>query len=339
MKRVVLGLMMMVSVLWGLNAHADLPERISQANQGDREMQYQLALDYQSGHNAPVSAEDAFYWLQQAAESGHKVAMITLAEAYLAGNGTEKDSDKALFWLTRALVAGNAEAALRIGQLYQSLPNSPSAQVMAEIWFHSVADSNAQAEQQYSQILEQRFNQQRARQVSSIAQMEETQQASAEEPTTIGTSTQSHTENLMNDYLVIVLIVLVVVALLSSYRYVRQAKRQQNTQQQEQLTTQLSEQTAIVKQQKRQLEKLYHEVKRLQHNQSSQQQDNKLALACALFGFHPGQLPDERGIKIRYKQLSKIYHPDMKGSEEEMKRLNGALKLIINHVNKSLQMP
>lgn len=59
----------------------------------------------------------------------------------------------------------------------------------------------------------------------------------------------------------------------------------------------------------------------------------QFALACAMFGFHPDQLPDERSIKLRYKQLSKIYHPDMKGSEEEMKRLNSSLKLIIKQVN------
>ncbi|MBY7824833.1 J domain-containing protein [Vibrio fluvialis] len=337
MKRVVRGLMIIASVMLPLSAHADLSELIAQANQGDRNAQYQLAIDYQSGQNTPVSQDDAFYWFQQAAESGHPAAMIQLANTYLSGSGTEKDIDKALFWLTKAFATGNQDAAIQIGQLYESLNRSPASQTMAEIWYHTVADSNPKAEQLYTQLLEQKFNQQRARQVSSIEQLESTidQSAASQEPTATTTShTQNQTESLMSDYLFIILFVLVIVALLSVYRYVKQARQQQSTQEQEKLTTQLNEQSGVVKQQKRQLDKLYRELKKLQSTQATQNQDHKLALACAMFGFHPSQLPDERNVKIRYKQLSKIYHPDMKGSEEEMKRLNGALKIIISYVNK-----
>lgn len=49
-------------------------------------------------------------------------------------------------------------------------------------------------------------------------------------------------------------------------------------------------------------------------------------MAYALMGFHQNQRPDVKMIKLRYKQLSKIYHPDLHGSEEEMKRLNSAVK-------------
>lgn len=329
--------MIIASVMLSLSAQADLSELIAQANQGDRNAQYQLAIDYQSGQNTPVSQDDAFYWFQQAAESGHPAAMIQLANTYLSGSGTEKNIDKALLWLTKAFATGNQDAAIQIGQLYESLNRSPAPQTMAEIWYHTVAGSNPKAEQLYTQLLEQKFNQQRARQVSSIEQLESTidQSATSQEPTATTTNhTQNQTESLMSDYLFIILFVLVIVALLSVYRYVKQARRQQSTQEQEKLTTQLNEQSSVVKQQKRQLDKLYRELKKLQSTQATQSQDHKLALACAMFGFHPSQLPDERNVKIRYKQLSKIYHPDMKGSEEEMKRLNGALKIIISHVNK-----
>ncbi|MBL4280834.1 J domain-containing protein [Vibrio fluvialis] len=336
MKRVVRGLMIIASVVLSLSAQADLSELIAQANQGDRNAQYQLAIDYQSGQNTPVSQDDAFYWFQQAAESGHPAAMIQLANTYLSGSGTEKDIDKALLWLTKAFATGNQDAAIQIGQLYESLNRSPAPQTMAEIWYHTVAGSNPKAEQLYTQKLEQKFNQQRARQVSSIEQLESTidQSATSQEPTATTSHTQNQTESLMSDYLFIILFVLIIVALLSVYRYVKQTRRQQSTQEQEKLTTQLNEQSGMVKQQKRQLDKLYRELKKLQSTQATQRQDHKLALACAMFGFHPSQLPDERNVKIRYKQLSKIYHPDMKGSEEEMKRLNGALKIIISYVNK-----
>ncbi|MEK6214141.1 MAG: sel1 repeat family protein, partial [Vibrio fluvialis] len=158
MKRVVRGLMIIASVMLPLSAHADLSELIAQANQGDRNAQYQLAIDYQSGQNTPVSQDDAFYWFQQAAESGHPAAMIQLANTYLSGSGTEKDIDKALFWLTKAFATGNQDAAIQIGQLYESLNRSPASQTMAEIWYHTVADSNPKAEQLYTQLLEQKFN-------------------------------------------------------------------------------------------------------------------------------------------------------------------------------------
>ncbi len=312
--------MIIASVMLSLSAHADLSELIAQANQGDRNAQYKLAIDYQSGQNTPVSQDDAFYWFQQAAESGHPAAMIQLANTYLSGSGTEKDIDKALLWLTKAFATGNQDAAIQIGQLYESLNRSPAPQTMAEIWYHTVAGSNPKAEQLYTQLLEQKFNQQRARQVSSIEQLESTidQSATSHEPTATTTShTQNQTESLMSDYLFIILFVLIIVALLSVYRYVKQARRQQSTQEQEKLTTQLNEQSGVVKQQKRQLDKLYRELKKLQSTQATQSQDHKLALACAMFGFHPSQLPDERNVNIRYKQLSKIYHPDMKAVKKK----------------------
>ncbi|MDN3683394.1 DnaJ domain-containing protein [Vibrio sinaloensis] len=58
-----------------------------------------------------------------------------------------------------------------------------------------------------------------------------------------------------------------------------------------------------------------------------------MALACALFGYKPGAIPDNKQIKVRYKQLCKIYHPDLNGNEEDMKRLNAALKVILANVN------
>ncbi|MDF5305812.1 DnaJ domain-containing protein, partial [Vibrio parahaemolyticus] len=42
-----------------------------------------------------------------------------------------------------------------------------------------------------------------------------------------------------------------------------------------------------------------------------------------------------QAVKLRYRQLSKLYHPDTRGSEEEMKRLNQAFKIISQNVTKS----
>ncbi|WP_165862865.1 J domain-containing protein [Vibrio sinensis] len=92
--------------------------------------------------------------------------------------------------------------------------------------------------------------------------------------------------------------------------------------------------------QKQQLDALYQAFKTQQnenaHNKRGMERDysGDLTHACAMFGFDAKLIPDQKEIKTRYKQLSKVYHPDRLGSQEEMKRLNQALKTISTHVNK-----
>ncbi|QXO18945.1 J domain-containing protein [Vibrio ostreae] len=336
MKKALQAWIITLGLLLSSQAVADPSELIQLANQGDRAAQYQLGVDYQTGHNLTINLNDAFYWFQQAAQQGHPQAMQQLANAYQHGLGTEADTTQALYWLTRQLLSGDSNAAMAIGQLYESLDSSPAPSAMAELWYHSLADQNPQAEQRYSAILQQQFDQQRARQVASIEQLESAiNQTTAAAQNQNSTQSAPQTPSLMSDYLFVVLCILVLIAGLSVYRYVKKSNKQQ-TQHQNSLNESLSQKDNLLKQQKRQLDTLYHQLKKMQNHQSRQTQDQKLHLACAMFGFAPGQLPEERQIKIRYKQLSKIYHPDMKGSEEEMKRLNGAMKVLINEVNKSL---
>ena len=73
----------------------------------------------------------------------------------------------------------------------------------------------------------------------------------------------------------------------------------------------------------------------LQKNQK-QSQENHFALACALLGYRPGKLPDERALKARYKKLCRVYHPDADGSDEDMKRLNAAVKLVSKYRKSAL---
>ena len=86
-----------------------------------------------------------------------------------------------------------------------------------------------------------------------------------------------------------------------------------------------------LKQQKHQIATLYKELKKRQSSKSN----HNLQLACAVFGYKISAIPEQKKIKIRYKQLSKIYHPDGQGSDEEMKRLNAALKTILQNVTKT----
>ncbi|MEF1341365.1 J domain-containing protein, partial [Vibrio rotiferianus] len=97
-----------------------------------------------------------------------------------------------------------------------------------------------------------------------------------------------------------------------------------------QLETQVKELQFANKQLKRQLEKVFKEFKKIK----GQSDNQKLAIACATFGYTPQRIPDSKAVKLRYRQLSKLYHPDSRGSEDEMKRLNQAFKIISQNVTK-----
>ncbi|WP_407702388.1 DnaJ domain-containing protein [Vibrio algarum] len=58
-------------------------------------------------------------------------------------------------------------------------------------------------------------------------------------------------------------------------------------------------------------------------------------MACAVLGYNPSRLPSEKEIKLRYKKLCRVYHPDANGSDEEMKRLNGAVKVISSYLKQT----
>lgn len=337
MNRLLIGL---ISLCWAFSVYADttadpqLAELLRKANNKDAEAQYQLALRYQSGDGIPQDISEAFYWFQQSSERNQPQAMHQLAKMYLQGQGIEINTTEGIYWLTKLATQGNPEAQFELGKQYQTLKNSPTSQQMAEIWFRTAAESLPEAEQAYTQILEDKFNQQRAKQVSAIDQLDN--QATDQQETSPVPS-RLDLDKLNWVYVVILASIALLMLIASLYQRQKRHKKETNAldqlTEQQQLEQKLADNIAVIKKQKRQLEVLYQELKRSQKNQANSNQDQKFQLACAVFGYHPSQVPDDKAIKVRYKQLSKIYHPDMKGSDEEMKRLNGALKTILNKVN------
>lgn len=329
-----------MSLCWAFSLYADtaadpqMAELLRKANNNDAEAQYQLALRYQSGNGIPQDLSEAFYWFQQSSERNQPQAMHQLAKMYLQGQGIEINTAEGIYWLTKLATQGSPEAQFELGRQYQTLKNSPTSQQMTEIWFRTAAQSLPEAEQAYSQILEDKFNQQRAKQVSAIDQLDN---EVTDQKETSPASSSLNLDKLNWVYVVILASIALLMLVASLYQHQKRHKKETNAldqlTEQQQLEQKLADNIAVIKKQKRQLEVLYQELKRSQKNQANSNQEQKFQLACAIFGYHPSQLPDEKTIKIRYKQLSKIYHPDMKGSDEEMKRLNGALKTILDVVN------
>ncbi|WP_333912857.1 tetratricopeptide repeat protein [Vibrio coralliirubri] len=308
--------------------------------------QYQLAQAYESGVDVPVSTSDALYWYTQSAENGNPNAQFRLGEWYLAGTGVEQSNKLALEWFIKAALQGNQRAPIEVAKLYESSLEQDLLQPLdkAQLWYEAALKNNPNAEDGYNRILEAQFNQQRAKQISSIEQLDDSIDSEIDTSQGLSQHVQSNQASRSNlsssnltssDYMigaalaVLISMVSIIATLVISRR--RQALESGDSRQQQQsLEAQLSSKDLTIKQQKRQLHTMFHELKKQKNSKGL----SNLQVACALFGYTPSSIPDQKSIKIRYKQLSKIYHPDGHGCDEEMKRLNNALKTILQNVTK-----
>lgn len=312
----------------------------------DSRSQYQLAQSYELGTDVPKNIDDAFYWYSQSADNGNADAQFKLGEWYLTGTSVEQDNQLALEWFIKAALQGNKRAPNEVAKLYESSLNKELLQPLdaAQLWYEAALKDNPDAEDGYNRVLEAQFNQQRAKQISSIEQLDDSidseidtsQELSQQVQSNQATRSNLSSSNLTSsDYMIGTALALLIATLSISATLVISRKRQilksgELNQQQQTLEAQLSSKDFTIKQQKRQLQTIYNELKKQKNNKGQ----NALQVACALFGYTPRSIPDQKSIKIRYKQLSKIYHPDGHGCDEEMKRLNNALKTILQNVTK-----
>ncbi|WP_286292718.1 tetratricopeptide repeat protein [Vibrio apostichopi] len=317
----------------------------------DSRSQYQLAQSYELGTDVPKNIDDALYWYSQSADNGNPDAQFKLGEWYLAGTSVEQDNKLALEWFIKAALQGNKRAPNEVAKIYESSLDKELLQPLdaAQLWYEAALKDNPNAEEGYIRVLEAQFNQQRAKQISSIEQLNDSIDSEIDTSQVLSQQAQSSqmqsnqakhsnlsSSNLTSSDYMIGAVLAVLIAIVSiSATLVISRKRQilksgELNQQQQTLEAQLNAKDFTIKQQKRQLQTIYNELKKQKNNKGL----NALQVACALFGYTPSSIPDQKSIKIRYKQLSKIYHPDGQGCDEEMKRLNNALKTILQNVTK-----
>jgi uncharacterized protein len=323
---------------------ADLDGLTKKAQQQDSDSQYQLALLYEQGFGVKKDPEQAFFWFSQAAENGSKKAQQSIAHYYMNGIGTKKDIGEAILWYTAIAANGNTDAQLQLGKLFESLHKPINPQQLAAAWLHAAADSSDEAGTLYNQLLEAKFNKQRAKQISSIEQLNDAfdSQSDISLPPTLPHEKESA---LSNDYLLWVISSIGLLTLFGMIKsaHKRRLNKRKNILHNDALNARLTNQQKIIEQQQRQLKNAVIQIKKLQltqpnTNTNTNNSNQNLALSCALFGFNSDTLPTEQQLKTRYKQLCKIYHPDLKGTEEEMKRLNYSLKVILQHLKKQASL-
>ncbi|CDT97176.1 hypothetical protein VCR31J2_2290070 [Vibrio coralliirubri] len=313
--------------------------------------QYQLAQAYESGVDVPVSTSDALYWYTQSAENGNPNAQFRLGEWYLAGKGVEQSNKLALEWFIKAALQGNQRAPIEVAKLYETSLEQDLLQPLdeAQLWYEAALKDNPQAEDGYNRILEAQFNQQRAKQISSIEQLDDSidseidtsqglsqhvqsnqMQSNQASRSNLSSSNLTSSDYMIGAALAVLISIISIIATLVILRKRQALKSGDSRQQQQSLEAQLASKDLTIKQQKRQLHTMFHELKKQKNSKGL----SNFQVACALFGYTPSSIPDQKNIKIRYKQLSKIYHPDGHGCDEEMKRLNNALKTILQNVTK-----
>ncbi|MGF1742414.1 J domain-containing protein [Vibrio profundum] len=338
MKRIFIQLLVLTSFIYSHTLLADsIQSLMLQAEEHKPIAQYQLATHYEQGKEVPVDLSNAFYWYKQAAENNYTPAKFKVADFYLNGRGTKKSIPQALFWLTDLAVKGNEKAQLSLGRVYESITQSPSPIDMAQLWYLIASEQNQAAEKAYAKVLENKYNARRAKQMTYIAQLN----AIIPEDPELNVQLKPTPKSTFALSLVGHSIIFIIVVSLSSLFLLRRKKLARPTTQakptiQPDHQKIMTDQARVIKQQKKQLETLFRELKKRSTNSPSspptqEGKPNKLQMACAVLGFKTGQIPDEKKIKTRFKQLSKVYHPDMNGSEDEMKRLNAAFKIVVTY--------
>lgn len=82
---------------------------------------YDLGLIYENGKGTPVDFKKAVALYQEAADQGHRQAMVQLAGLYFNGqaDGT-RDEEKALYWYEKAASLGDRDALYQLGLLSET---------------------------------------------------------------------------------------------------------------------------------------------------------------------------------------------------------------------------
>lgn len=313
-------------------AWSSLSHLEQQAALNNADAQYQFGLAYETGEGVKRDLSKAAYWYQQASENNHLAATFNYAQALEFGRGVQANPAKALLLYTKLAVNGDVTALGKVAKLYQQGSPEIADEDQAVLWYSLAKEASDSYQDAYEEALQAQYNAQQLRQIEALKQQEQANQQNMDSP---NTATSPEGSSGFSGWLHLVY-ALVIVALLALvlYRH-RQAqaleqnqtnstKQQNNT---EQLQSQLTKQQLYIQQLQRQL-KLANEQKR----SAAATPTSALRDAYLRFGLDPNQPLSAKQLKTRYKQLSRVYHPDAQGSEEEMKQLNLALNTLTTNL-------
>nr|WP_319554011.1 J domain-containing protein [uncultured Vibrio sp.] len=294
------------------------------------EEQFELAQQLATKTDS-TSPEEVRYWLEQSANQGYLPAQKQLAEDFTQGLTGSVSYSQAAYWLSSIALSDPADSGYALANFVEKHQKNITTDDLIEAWYQLSAKQNKDAEIAYNHFLEQRFNQLRAKQVSAMTELD---QRSAEAQPMQSDGINQTKGFSTEPFLAIGFCGLMLSAGWFGYRKQQQKRKLQLVDEENrtrQLDVQVKELEFTNKQLKRQLEQVFREFKKVK----SESAPHDLTIACAVFGYTPNSIPQAQAVKLRYRQLSKLYHPDAQGGEAEMKRLNQAFRIITQNVTKA----
>jgi TPR repeat protein len=123
----------------------DVQSTRAQADDGDADAQFRLALQYASSEGTAQDNVQAALWYLKAADQRHSLAQFNLGMMYAQGQGMPRDEAKAVWWFEKAAQQGDAGAQFNLGmrQHRASGTGLPAdvleSKIEAYKWFHLAA--------------------------------------------------------------------------------------------------------------------------------------------------------------------------------------------------------
>jgi TPR repeat protein len=110
-----------------------------EAESGNAESQFFLALRYCHGRGVPRDYSSAAVWFRKAANQNVSEAEYNLGYLYSAGLGVPLNKEEALRWYRRAALHGSALAQNELGLAYDRGEGVDQNYLLAHQWFHRAA--------------------------------------------------------------------------------------------------------------------------------------------------------------------------------------------------------
>ena len=141
----------------GYTGYLDLDPLRAEAQDGDRNAQYRLAVALTQEYKASgdqAAQGDSLRWLREAAANGHPQAQAEMGDLYLAGRGVVQDFIQAADWYRKAADQGDAEAMYSLGKMAQAGWGMDENLVEAYIWLNlASARGEARADGARGQVM------------------------------------------------------------------------------------------------------------------------------------------------------------------------------------------
>ncbi|MBY6196571.1 J domain-containing protein [Vibrio hangzhouensis] len=324
---------MAIFLLLPFQSNASVEQLQHETQLNNAEAQYKLGLAYETGEGTQRDLTLAAHWYKQASDNGHPAATYNYAQALEYGRGIQANPSKAVLLYTRLAALGEHSTYSKIARLYQSHDIQIANEDQAVLWYSLAKDLSPEYDSAYAQALQKQFDAQQLRQIQALEQQEQAASTSSHPLTTRNIRQEPSNSNwiLHLSYLLALLTILVGATIM--FR-THQRRSTEDPRHLIELQQKLSQQQQLIK-------KLYKQLSGSRESMRpvvpSKADNTALSDAYQRFGFSPVQTHNltPKLVKMRYKQLCRIYHPDAQGSDEEMKLLNLAFEVIVNHLKKT----